>query len=132
VRIVIAGEREPPGALAEALEAAGIGFERPAASALGATHGNQVAELAAALIEFERLLAEDPPDAVLLISASNPALAAVLVAAKLQIPVAAMVDATPRDRRSELNRRLIEQLADRTVGDDAATIAASLRDLIGA
>ena len=97
-----------------------------------AAPGDQVGELAAALIAFERLLADEPPDAVLLVSTTNLALAAVLVAAKLQIPVAAQWKAAPEDRASELNARLIERLADATVGDDAGRIDAALRDLIAA
>jgi UDP-N-acetylglucosamine 2-epimerase len=133
MKILIVGEKGRPHALAGALETAGVDVERPPTGALGAAHGDQIGELAAALIAFERLFADDVPDAVLLVSTSNPALAAVLVATKLQIPVAALVEAArEEDRVSEMNRRLIEQLADGTVGDDAGTIAASLRDLIGA
>ncbi len=70
---------------------------------------------------------------MLLVSGSDLALAAVLVATKLQIPVAALVEpAQGEDDGSEMNRRLIARLADGTVGDDAGTIAASLRDLIAA
>jgi hypothetical protein len=129
MRIMIVGERGHPHALAGALEAAGVELERPP-DRLGATHGDEVGELAAALIALEGLMAGDAPDALLLVSASNLALAAVLVAAKFQIPVAALAQAPPQDR-SALNRRLIEQLADRTVPDDAETIAASLRHLTG-
>jgi UDP-N-acetylglucosamine 2-epimerase len=133
MRILIVGEKGRHHALAGALEAAGVDVERPPKSALGAAHGHQIGELAAELIAFERLFADDAPDAVLLVSTSNLALAAVLVATKLQIPVAALVEAArEQDRMSEMNRRLIEQLADGTVGDDAGTIAASLRDLIAA
>ena len=134
MRILIVGEQGRPHPLAGALETAGVDVERPPDSAPGAAQGgDQVGELAAALIDFERLFAEGAPDAVLLVSASNLALAAVLVATKRQIPVAGLEQgAQGEDRTSELNRRLIEQLADRTVGDDAGTIAASLRDLAGA
>jgi UDP-N-acetylglucosamine 2-epimerase len=133
MKILIVGERERPHGLAVALETAGADVERPPKSAFGATHGDQVGELAAALIAFERLFAEDPPDAVLLVSPSNLALAAVLVATKVQIPVAASVQtAQSEDGSSEMNRRLIEQLADGTVTGDAGTIAASLRNLIAA
>ena len=66
--------------------------ERPPESALGAAHDDEVGELAAALIAFEGCSADDAPDAVLLVSASNLALAAVLVATKLRIPVVALVD----------------------------------------
>jgi UDP-N-acetylglucosamine 2-epimerase len=130
MRILIVGENERPHALAGALETAGVDVERPPESAFGAARGDQVGELAAALIAFERLFAHGAPDAVLLVSTSNLALAAVLVATKRQIPVAGL--AQSEDRTSGLNRRLIEQFADRTVAADAGTIDASLRELIGA
>jgi UDP-N-acetylglucosamine 2-epimerase len=131
MKIVIVGEKGRPHPLAGALETGGVDVERPPKSAFGAAHDDQVGELAAALIAFERLFADDAPDAVLLVSTSNLALAAVLVATKLQIPVAALVDsARDEGRMSEMNWRLIEQLADRTVTDDAGTIAASLRALV--
>jgi UDP-N-acetylglucosamine 2-epimerase len=129
MRVLIVGEHERPHALAAALEAAGAEVARPPEGALGATAGDQVGELAAALTAFDRLLADDAPEAVLLVSATTPALAAVLVATKLQIPVAALVEA-PKDRASELDARLIEGLANGTVSDDAAAITASLRELI--
>ena len=133
MNIVIVGETGRPHALASALEAGGVDVERPPKSAFGAAHDDQVGELAAALIAFERLFADDAPDAVLLVSTSNLALAAVLVATKLQIPVAALVEATRDEGRvSEMNWRLVEQLADGTVTNDAETIAASLRALIAA
>jgi UDP-N-acetylglucosamine 2-epimerase len=133
MKIVIVGEQGRPHALAGALETGGADVERLPKSAFGAARDDQVGELAAALIAFERLFADDAPDAVLLVSTSNLALAAVLVATKLQIPVAALVEATRDEgRMSEMNWRLIEQLADGTVTDDARTIAASLRALIAA
>lgn len=133
MKIVIVGEKGRPHALAEALETGGVDIERPPKSAFGAADDDQVGELAAALIAFERLFADDAPDAVLVVSTSNLALAAVLVANKLQIPVAALVEATRAESRlSEMNWRLIEQLADGTVSDDEGTIAASLRGLIAA
>jgi UDP-N-acetylglucosamine 2-epimerase len=132
MKIVIVGEKGRPHALAGALETAGVGIERPPESEFTG-HDDQVGELAAALVAFERLFADDAPDAVLLVSTTNLALAAVLVATKLHIPVAALVEAAQDEGRiSELNRRLIEQLADGTVTGDAGTIAASLRALITA
>ena len=132
MKIVIVGEKGSPHALAGALETAGVGVERPPEREL-AGHDDEIGELAAALIAFERLFADDSPDAVLLVSTSNLALAAVLVATKLQIPVAALVEpARDEGQMSEMNRRLIEQLADGTVTGDGGTIAASLRALIAA
>ena len=133
MKIVIVGEKGRPHALASALETGGVDVERPPKSELATAHGDQIGELATALIAYERLFADDAPDAVLLVSTSNLALAAVLVATKLRIPVAALVEAArDEDRMSQMNCRLIEQLADGTVGDDARTIAASLRGLIAA
>jgi UDP-N-acetylglucosamine 2-epimerase len=129
MRILIVGEKGRPDALAGALEAEGVDVERPPKGAFEAPHDDQVGELAAALLAFERLFADGAPDAVLLVSTSNLALAAVLVASKLQIPVAGLEEGAPGE--AELNRRLIEQLADRTVAADAGTIAASLRELTG-
>jgi UDP-N-acetylglucosamine 2-epimerase len=133
MRILIVGEGGSPHPLALALEAAGAAVVRPPESAPGTSDGDQVGELAAALTAFERLLAGDPPDAVLLVSATDPALAAVLVASKLRIPMAAaLAEAASQDHAAELNARLIERLADGTVGDDAGAIASLMRDLIAA
>jgi hypothetical protein len=132
MRVLIVGEQGRPHPLAGALEAAGADVARPQESDFDAASGAELGDLAAALIAFERLLAEEPPDAVLLVSATNLALAAVLVAAKLRIPVAARVKAAPEDQASELNARLIEGLADATVGDDTARIDTALRALIPA
>ena len=55
-----------------------------------------------------------------------------LVATKLQIPVATLAEAVAGEPRVGMNRRLVEQLADGTVADDPATIATRLRDLIAA
>jgi UDP-N-acetylglucosamine 2-epimerase len=132
MRVLIVGERVEPHALVGALEAAGAELERPPEDPLAAASGDQVAELAGALLAFDGLLGDNPPDGVLLVSASNLALAAVLVASKLQIPVATLAQEAPTGPASDLNRRLVEQLADGTVADDPATIAASLRDLIAA
>jgi hypothetical protein len=133
MRILIVGEGGSPHPLAQALEAAGAAVARPGESGSGAPDGDQVGELAAALIAFEGLLAGDPPDALLLVSATDLALAAVLVASKLRIPVvAALAEAPSQDHAPELNARLIERLADGTVGDDADAIASLMRDLIAA
>ncbi|MEK6326842.1 MAG: hypothetical protein AABM66_04855 [Actinomycetota bacterium] len=132
MRILIVGEQGPPHELAGALEAAGVNVEAPPERVRDTSRGDEIAELASALVAFDRLLSDDPPDALLLVSASNLALAAVLVAAKLRIPAAAMVEGARDGRTFELNRRLVEQLSDSTVGSDPATIVASLRDLIAA
>jgi UDP-N-acetylglucosamine 2-epimerase len=104
---------------------------RPPERDLPAARADEVGQIAAGLIAFEKLLSEDAPDAVLLVSASNLALAAVVAATKAQIPVLGLQPgARGQDSPSEINRRLIERLADVTVADDARAIAASLRDLV--
>jgi len=130
MKILIVGENGRRHDLAGMLETEGAEAWRPPEGSVPRPAGDEVAEIATALIAFERLFADDPPDAVLLVSTSNLALAAVLVATKARIPVAGLRTWTEdRDRLSELNRRLIAQLADATVADDPATIAASLREL---
>jgi UDP-N-acetylglucosamine 2-epimerase len=142
MKVLIVGENGRPHPVAEALEAEGISVARPPEGALPAAEDDEVALIAAGLIAFEKLFAEDVPDAVLLVSASNLALAAVLVATKARIPVAALEEGTlgddleegtlGDDRLTGLNRRLIGQLADATMIADAGTIAAWLRSLVAA
>jgi UDP-N-acetylglucosamine 2-epimerase len=128
VKALIVGENGQVPGLDGALEAEGVEVERPPAGTLPSS-GDDVAQIAAALIALERLLTEEGPDAVVLTSTSNVALAAVLVATKLRIPVAGLVNApNGEDSLSEMNRRLIEQLADAMVAYDAVAIAAWVRD----
>jgi hypothetical protein len=134
MRILIVGEGGRARALEGALEDAGMDVEHASEGELSVASGDEVGELAGALLAFDRLFSDDPPDGVLLLSASNLALSAVLVATKLQIPVATLAEGSPRPESPApgMNGRLVEQLADRTVADDATTIASSLRDLIAA
>jgi UDP-N-acetylglucosamine 2-epimerase len=133
MKVLIVGEQEGSHDLGEALVSQGIEVERPPEDAFGAQRDEGIGELAAALIAFERLFGDDAPDAVLLVSASNLALAALVVATKLQIPVAASVEAAPGENGIlETNGRLIARLADGIIVGDAATIAASLRDMLAA
>jgi UDP-N-acetylglucosamine 2-epimerase len=130
MKILIVGEDDRRHDLAEALETEGVDVVRPPKDPLPEAATDEVAQIARGLIAFETLFADDAPDAVLLVSTSNLALAAVLVATKIRIPVAGL-GAWTQDQAglSELNRRLIVQLADATVADDPATITASLREL---
>ncbi len=129
MKILIVGEDDRPHGLAEALETEGVDVGRPPKDALPEP-ADEVAQIARGLIVFEKLFADDAPDAVLLVSTSNLALAAVLVATKARIPVAGLRTWTQDQARlSELNRRLIVQLSDAMVADDPATITASLREL---
>jgi UDP-N-acetylglucosamine 2-epimerase len=130
MKVLIIGDDGGRHDLAEVLETAGAKVGRAPERSLPGAAGDEVAEIAGALIAFERLFADDAPDVVLLASSSNLALAAVLVATKARIPVAGLAKRSEGpDRLSELNRRLIAELADATVADDPATIAASLREL---
>ncbi len=62
---------------------------RPPKDSLPEAATDEVAQIARGLIAFETLFADEAPDAVLLVSTSNLALAAILVATKVRIPVAA-------------------------------------------
>ena len=129
MKILIVGEDDRPHGLAEALETEGVDVGRPPKDSLPEA-ADEVAQIARGLSVFEKLFADDAPDAVLLVSTSNLALAAVLVATKARIPVAGLRTWTQDQAHlSELNRRLIVQLTDATVADDPATITASLREL---
>jgi UDP-N-acetylglucosamine 2-epimerase len=130
MKILIIGEDDRPHDLAEALETEEVDVVRPPKDSLPGAATDEVAQIARGLIAFEKLFADDAPDAVLLVSTSNLALSAVLVATKIRIPVAALGNWTQDQAGlSELNRRLIVQLADAAVADDPATITASLREL---
>src|SRR5438093_10240411 len=124
MKVLIVGEEESRHDLAADLEADGLQVGRPPVGSLPGPHGDEVAEIAGALIAFERLFADDAPDAVLVASTSNLALAAVLVATKVMIPVVGLITPAERgDRMSELNRRLIARLADSTADADPGMTA---------
>lgn len=128
MRLLIVEENARAEALAAALEADRISVEHPPDGALPEASGDEIEQLAAALVAFEQLLTSDAPDAVLLAGSSNLALAAALVATKLQIPVVGLADG-PRagDHGLEMNHGLIERLADAMVDADASAVAAWLR-----
>jgi UDP-N-acetylglucosamine 2-epimerase len=128
MRVLIVAENARAGPLAQALEAEGtaVRFAPQPAPARGGEE--EIEQIAAALIAFEEVLRSDAPDAVLLAGSSNLALAAAIVATKLQIPVLGLAERGPVDDQGlELNRRLIERLADGLVAADASAVAAWLR-----
>ncbi len=96
-----------------------------------APEGEEVRHIASALRAYEAALGGGAVDGVVLAGSSDGALAAALVATKLRIPVAS-VDGddpgSPAAPRSELNARLIAQLADSVLRDDATVIASWLRE----
>ena len=113
------------GGLADRIEAglqeAGIVVDR-ARDGAGGAQASELAGIAEGLRTFERLLAENRPDGVILDGASNAALAAVLVATKVGVRVARLEGTGNRD--SAINRAVIAQLADATLaGDPDALIA---------
>jgi len=125
MRLMVVGARSD--ALAHLLEKEGIDVSCLPHDALAGGEG-EVGQIAAEMRAFEGLLSDGAVDGVAVWGSSNPALAAVLVATKLRVPVAAIEGrGDGNDRASQLNRRLIDQLADAAVADHAAAIAAWLR-----
>jgi UDP-N-acetylglucosamine 2-epimerase len=127
MRLLIVSDDVTPDGLTASLQEAGIALERPPAEPPRRDR-DELAEIAASLRAFEGLLGGDGPDAVLLGSASNQALAAILVASKLSLPVARLAGAGGEPGASVINRRVIEQLADATLAAEAEAIAAWARD----
>ncbi len=92
---------------------------------------DEVTEIAEGLRSFERALGEASIDRVVLVGSSNRVLAALLVATKLRIPVAAIEgggDGRSANQSTQANGRLIEHLADATVAENPSAIEAWLRD----
>jgi UDP-N-acetylglucosamine 2-epimerase len=128
MRLLIIGDDQRAERLVQELESEEISLERPSPALVSAGQVDEIGELAAAMRGFEEGLIADAPDALLLASATDLALAALLVATKLGIPVAGVDGADAGDSRDALlNRRLIEQLADTTLAADPEAIAAWLR-----
>lgn len=96
-----------------------------------ALEGDEVRQVAFALRAYEGALGEGVVDGVVLAGSSNGALAALLVATKLRVPVASVDGDGPDSRaepRAELNARLIAQLCDAALRDDATAVAAWVRE----
>jgi hypothetical protein len=128
MKVLIVDESGALDALARELQVDGLEARRPSAEALALAEaaGSEVAEIAGALTGLERLLADGGADALLLGSASNLALAAVVVATKAGVPVAA-VRGGFEPPGPELNARLIAELADAVLPADAPVVAGWLR-----
>ena len=127
MRILLVSEHPPPDELVASLQQAGVALQLPPAELAPRSDASELTEIASALREFEQLMSRDGPDAVLLGSASNQALGALLVASKLGVPVARL-EGVPGEGASPINRRVIEQLADATLAGEAEAIAAWARD----
>jgi UDP-N-acetylglucosamine 2-epimerase len=121
MRVLIVGEGPEAASIGESLEAAGVAVERRGADSPAAGGSEEVLEIARGLLDLERALSEPRADAVLVVSPSSAALAAIIVATKLGTPVARLEltgDATPEDA----NARVIRQLADAALAPDPTTI----------
>jgi hypothetical protein len=105
---LIVGARIPVERAFEALGGAAAGFRAWRSPDDAESAAESSAELGRFLIELERELDVDRPAAVLVADASDAALAAAIVAAKLLIPVVA---AEPARAGDGVNSRLISQLA---------------------
>lgn len=87
-----------------------LGLPSPAAN-LGVGSGSHAYQTATMMTHLEHVLLDDPPDIVLVPGDTNSALAAALVAAKMNIPVAHIeAGARSYDMRmpEEVNRRLVD------------------------
>jgi len=126
MRLLIVGDDQRAERLVLGLESEEISLELPGPALATAGQVDEIGELAAAMRGFEERLIADAPDALLLASSTDLALAALLVATKLGIPVAGVGDAH-ESSGTGVNRRLIEQLADTTLAADPEAIAAWLR-----
>src|SRR5258708_22930308 len=82
---------------------------------LGIGSGSHAEQTARVMIEFEKILIAQPPDLVSVVGDINSTLAAALVSAKMQIPLAhveAGLRSRDRSMPEELNRLVTDQLAD--------------------
>jgi UDP-N-acetylglucosamine 2-epimerase len=126
MRVLIVGGPETT-SLGDELEAAGVTVEKRADDPPRGGGPEEIAELATDLREFEEVLGDHGSDAALLASDSPTALAAVLVATKVGVPVARLrpTDGTADDGA---NARLIRQLADAALPPEPAAIVEWARD----
>jgi len=126
MHVLIVGGSETT-SLGGELEAAGLAVENRADEAPPGSGPEEIAEIAAGLREFEAVLGDRGVDAVLVTSDSPAALAAVLVATKVGVPVARLRHA---DGTADggANARLIRQLADTALAPEPAAIVEWVRD----
>ncbi|MEJ2721820.1 MAG: UDP-N-acetylglucosamine 2-epimerase, partial [bacterium] len=82
---------------------------------LGVGSGSHSEQTSKVMVEFERILARDRPDVVIVVGDVNSTMAATLVAAKMQIPVAhveAGLRSFDRSMPEEINRMVTDILAE--------------------
>src|SRR5262245_25746052 len=129
MKVALVGDELP--AAKATLEAEGDVELIGSLEASAADGDGEIPRLAAALRAFESRFEQERVDRLVVTGSSDPSLAAVLVATKMLIPVAAVVGsdgAQVADGPSEMNARLIEHLADTTLGADANAVAEWLRE----
>ena len=126
MRVLLVGNSEKAGNLAGALAGTDLAVDRHPDGATHADGADEVDQIARDLRELERVLGENRPDAVLVASASNTALAAALVATKLEVPLLRLE--LPGEHSSGRNADLIDQLADASLAPEAAAIVDWVRD----
>jgi UDP-N-acetylglucosamine 2-epimerase len=120
VRLLLVGSSEVATTLAGELSAE-LTLERWAEDAPAGEGAEQVAQIARDLRDLERSLDDGGADAVLVVSDSSAALAAVLVATKLGVPVACLERLEDADGHGA-NQGLIGQLADAALAPDPGVI----------
>ncbi len=90
-----------------------LGLPTPAVS-LGIGSGSQAVQTGRIVIELERVLGDRPPDLISVVGDVNSTVAAALVAAKAQIPIAhveAGLRSFDRAMPEEINRMVTDRLA---------------------
>jgi UDP-N-acetylglucosamine 2-epimerase len=122
----LVGNSEETSRLAQLLDDRDVALERRVDGGPGPSGGpEEIAAIASELREFERILGEGGPDAVLVASDSSASLAAVLVATKLRTPVAGIESAG--SQHGGANARLIRRLSDAELAPEAGAISNWLR-----
>jgi UDP-N-acetylglucosamine 2-epimerase len=126
MRVLLVGNSDETSRLAQLLDDGDLALERRVDGGSEPSGGpEEIAAIASALREFERVLGEGGPDAVLVASDSSASLAAVLIATKLRTPVAGIEPAG--SERYGANARLIRRLSDAELAPEAAAISNWLR-----
>jgi UDP-N-acetylglucosamine 2-epimerase len=125
VRVLLVADSAAAATLAEELEAPDLTVEHWPEPPPPADGEEEIAAIARELLELERALGQEGPDAVLVASDSSAALGAILVATKLGTPVG-RVEATTGDPAGA-NMRLITRLADAALAPEPAAIVDWLR-----
>jgi hypothetical protein len=125
MRVLLVSDDTGPDDLAAELRERGLSVDMAPPTSTGKQAG--LAALAGGLRAFERLLTAGAPSAVVVDSASDAALAAVLVASKLGVPTARLDPSDRAPAGTEVNRTVIEQLADAVLARDPEAVAAWAR-----